>query len=101
MNNGKVISTEKQKLVLASDLRWLIGEGHVIEFNDGTFDLPRAKSKVPAELVKRKSETDLADSAAPAELASEHSNMESPPAEIESADASARAFAGDPAALTS
>jgi hypothetical protein len=101
MSNGEVISTEKQKLVLASDLRWLIGEGHVIEFNDGTFDLPRTKPKVPAELVQRKSETDLADSAAPAEIASEHSNMESPPAEIESADASARAFAGDPAALPS
>jgi hypothetical protein len=45
--------------------------------------------------LKRKGETDLADSAAPAEIASEHSNMESPPAEIEGA------FAGDPAALTS
>lgn len=99
MNNGEAISTEKQKLALASDLRWLISEGHVIEFNDGTLDLPRVKPKAQAELVKRKSETDLADSAAPAEIASEHSNMESPPAEIESADASARAFAGDPAAL--
>jgi hypothetical protein len=101
MNNGEAISTEKPRLALASNLRWLISEGHVIEFNDGTLDLPRVKPKAPAELLKRKSETDLADSAAPAEIASEHSNMDSPPAEIESADASARAFAGDPAALPS
>ena len=101
MNNGEAISTEKQKLALASDLRWLISEGHVIEFNDGTLNLPRVKPKAQTELVKRKSGTDLADSAAPAEIASEHSNMESPPAEIESTDASARAFAGGPAALPS
>ncbi len=34
---------EKKKLALASDLHWLIGEGHVIEFNDGALDLPRMK----------------------------------------------------------
>ena len=28
---------------LASDLHWMIREGHVIEFNDGSLDLPRAK----------------------------------------------------------
>ena len=31
------------KLSLASDLRWLITEGYVIEFNDGSLDLPRVK----------------------------------------------------------
>ena len=35
---------EKKKLSLASDLRWLISEGHVIEFNDGSLDLSRSKS---------------------------------------------------------
>ena len=30
---------------LASDLRWLLSEGHVIEFNDGSLDLPRSKAK--------------------------------------------------------
>lgn len=35
---------EKRKLALASDLHWLIGEGHVIEFNDGSLDLARAKA---------------------------------------------------------
>lgn len=37
---------ERAKLSLASDLRWLINEGYVIEFNDGSLDLPRAKAKV-------------------------------------------------------
>ncbi len=41
---------EARKLALASDLRWLISEGHVIEFNDGSLDLPRAKK--PAEPAK-------------------------------------------------
>jgi hypothetical protein len=39
---------ESRKLALASDLRWLISEGHVIEFNDGSLDLPRGRAK-PAE----------------------------------------------------
>jgi hypothetical protein len=38
---------EKRKLALASDLHWLIGEGHVIEFNDGALDL--ARTKAPAQ----------------------------------------------------
>ncbi|HJT44670.1 MAG TPA: hypothetical protein VJ721_00230 [Chthoniobacterales bacterium] len=36
---------ERAKLALASDLLWLISSGHVIEFNDGSLDLPRAKAK--------------------------------------------------------
>ena len=40
---------EARKLALASDLRWLISEGYVIEFNDGSLDLPRAKTKEPGE----------------------------------------------------
>jgi len=41
---------ESKKLALTSDLHWLISEGYVIEFNDGSLDLPRAKAK-PAEAV--------------------------------------------------
>jgi hypothetical protein len=41
---------EPHKLALASDLRWLINEGYVIEFNDGSLDLPRGKAK-PREAV--------------------------------------------------
>lgn len=36
---------ERAKLALASDLHWLIRQGHVIEFNDGSLDLPRVKAK--------------------------------------------------------
>ena len=38
---------EKMKRTLASDLHWLISEGHVIEFNDGALDLPRTKVVPP------------------------------------------------------
>src|SRR4029077_1958252 len=54
---------EARKLALVSDLRWLINEGYVIEFNDGSLDLPRGKAKprealardVAAERVERRS----------------------------------------------
>ena len=35
---------ERAKMMLASDLHWLIREGYIIEFNDGSLDLPRTKS---------------------------------------------------------
>ena len=35
---------EKLKLNLAADLKWFISAGYVIEFNDGSLDLPRVKS---------------------------------------------------------
>jgi hypothetical protein len=41
---------EPRKLATVSDLRWLINEGYVIEFNDGSLDLPRGKAK-PREAV--------------------------------------------------
>jgi hypothetical protein len=43
--DGANEGTEARRLALASDLRWLINEGYVIEFNDGSLDLPRMKSK--------------------------------------------------------
>jgi hypothetical protein len=45
--NGASEDAERRKLALASDLHWLINEGYVIEFNDGSLDLPRMKSKRP------------------------------------------------------
>lgn len=42
-----VEEAESRKLALASDLHWLISEGYVIEFNDGSLDLPRAKQPKP------------------------------------------------------
>ena len=46
---------EPRKLALASDLRWLINEGYVIEFNDGSLDLPRGKTKPREALAPRRS----------------------------------------------
>jgi hypothetical protein len=40
---GEAADADRAKLTLASDLRWLISEGYVIEFNDGSLDLPRTK----------------------------------------------------------
>ncbi len=34
---------ERARLTLASDLHWLVSEGYIIEFNDGSLDLPRTK----------------------------------------------------------
>jgi hypothetical protein len=44
-SNGASEDAEPRRLALASDLRWLINEGYVIEFNDGSLDLPRGKAK--------------------------------------------------------
>jgi hypothetical protein len=43
IGDGAMEDAEPRRLALASDLRWLINEGYVIEFNDGSLDLPRAK----------------------------------------------------------
>ena len=43
--NGASEDAEPRRLALASDLRWLINEGYLIEFNDGSLDRPRIKSK--------------------------------------------------------
>ena len=48
--NGAIEDEESHRLAVASDLRWLINEGHVIEFNDGSLDLPRTKTR-PQEAV--------------------------------------------------
>jgi hypothetical protein len=41
-------AAERAKMTLANDLHWLIREGYVIEFNDGSLDLPRAKAPAAA-----------------------------------------------------
>ncbi len=53
--------TETRKLGLASDLRWLISEGNVIEFNDGSLDVPRVKVK-PVEATSEKTKGEMVDS---------------------------------------
>ena len=47
---------ERAKMALASDLLWLISSGHVIEFNDGSLDLPRAKAKPKDQTAAEKEE---------------------------------------------
>ena len=48
---GEPDAAEKRKLAIASDLHWLISEGHVIEFNDGALDLARTKAPAPVSAV--------------------------------------------------
>jgi hypothetical protein len=59
---------ESAKLSLAADLHWLVREGHVLEFNDGSLDLPRVK-KQPQDRVE-----------APAVMAEENSAEPAPSA---------------------
>ncbi len=88
---------ERAKMALASDLLWLISSGHVIEFNDGSLDLPRAKAKP-----KEKEETVEAD---PSRTGTVPAAEEKPPqqkentgAVTEAADKEARVEAGAPPA---
>ena len=45
--DAEAATAERAKMTLATDLHWLIREGYVIEFNDGSLDLPRAKMVQP------------------------------------------------------
>ena len=47
--DGASEDAEPRRLALASDLRWLINEGYLIEFNDGSLDRPRVKSRQPRQ----------------------------------------------------
>ena len=76
---------EKAKLALASDLLWLINAGYVIEFNDGSLDLPRAKTKP-----KEKEESSVETGVSPA-------NETTAVAEMPAAEKEERVEAGAPA----
>src|SRR5260370_13799547 len=75
---------ERMKMALAADLRWLINEGYVIEFNDGSLDLPRAKAKAK----------ESAEAATPEEKAEEKAIVANVPA----AEKEERVEAGAPPA---
>ncbi len=47
---------EKMKLALAAELRWLIRDGHIVEFNDGALDLPRVKAVAPTATAENTTE---------------------------------------------
>ena len=53
-SDAKGDAGEKMKLALAAELRWLIREGHIVEFNDGALDLPRVKAAAPTETAENK-----------------------------------------------
>src|SRR5205814_3910381 len=42
--DAEAAAAERAKMTLANDLHWLIHDGYIIEFNDSTLDLPRAKA---------------------------------------------------------
>jgi hypothetical protein len=64
-------AAERAKMTLANDLHWLIREGYVIEFNDGSLDLPRAKAPAAAAEGKAGEEKPVSEEKAEASAASE------------------------------
>jgi hypothetical protein len=68
IGNGTGEHSEPRRLALASDLRWLINEGYVIEFNDGSLDLPRIKAR-PQEVVRDESTLSSSSSGTDRQLA--------------------------------
>jgi hypothetical protein len=49
---------ESAKLTLAADLHWLVREGYVIEFNDGSLDLPRVKKQPEQKETQKPAESE-------------------------------------------
>jgi hypothetical protein len=60
-------AAERTKMMLATDLHWLIREGYVIEFNDGSLDLPRAKAPAATAADKSKEPVQPEEAAVPVE----------------------------------
>ena len=81
---------ERAKLALASDLLWLINAGYVIEFNDGSLDLPRAKTKQKETSDAAEPEQDAVEAGVPAN--------EEAIAEMSAAEKEQRVEAGAPPA---
>ncbi len=77
---GTAEDAEKKKLALASDLHWLISEGHVIEFNDGALDLPRMKPPAATQPVGPNGKSETAASPGDSTLEPEAAMAEPAPA---------------------
>jgi hypothetical protein len=56
---------DRARMTLASDLHWLISEGYVIEFNDGSLDLPRTKPPAAPAAEGKPAETSPTSEAEP------------------------------------
>jgi hypothetical protein len=96
---------ERAKLALASDLRWLVSEGYVIEFNDGSLDSP--KTKAPAAQTAQKPADAIATHAVEppsvAELAEPTGEAQhtEPTAELQPIEEAKTAVAAEPAQVQS
>jgi hypothetical protein len=84
---------ERMKMALASDLRWLINEGYVIEFNDGSLDLPRAKTKPKEETAEAAVSVEKSGAVEAAVSAAESKNVVA--AVVSTADENCRASVSD------
>jgi hypothetical protein len=70
---------ERARLTLASDLHWLVSEGYIIEFNDGSLDLPKTK---PPVAPGAKGNSSGASAATPGESGPEVQAVEEQPAAV-------------------
>jgi hypothetical protein len=66
---------EKMKLALAAELRWLIRDGHIVEFNDGTLDLPRVKAVAPTATAENTTDASTVSSTGAEESASDSAGV--------------------------
>ena len=83
---------ERARLTLASDLHWLVSEGYVIEFNDGSLDLPKTKppaapaaakdAEKPADAIEPTATEPLAEAQPTEETSAVPSEGESPMVEV-------------------
>ncbi len=72
-----------KKSEMASDLHYLIQAGHVIEFHDGTLDLPLIPGEKPAQEKPAQPSAPMQDAADPAAVAPSAEAPEIPEADVE------------------
>ncbi len=89
--DGDATAAERAKMTLVNDLHWQVREGYVVEFNDGSLDLPRAKAQQPEKAgqpEEKPAEEKTAEVAATAPAASAAEEIPAPspePVEVDSA----------------
>ena len=72
---------EKAKMTLISGLHWLIREGYVIEFNDGSLDSPRSKPPVTPTADEGRAAMDEAKTSEAMESPASEAAADAPPVE--------------------
>jgi len=86
---------ERAKLSLASDLRWLVSEGYLIEFNDGSLDLPKTKPPVAVPTAASAHAAPTSGPEVQPSLEETSSEASAEPTEPKAADSMAEAQPGD------